>query len=89
MMLFYIIIVVAVLLWKGYYATLRAMNTYQQDRKDHDSLREYLLGNGATQWQSLQPFYLHAAQRALQPMAKQWQLWLALLLLGIVVVLLR
>ena len=77
MMLFYIIVVVAVLVWKGYYATLRAMNTYRQDRKNHDSLREYLLGNGATQWQSLQPMF------------KQWQLWLALLLLGIVVVLLR
>ena len=36
MMLFYIIVVVAVLVWKGYYATLRAVNTYRQDRKNHD-----------------------------------------------------
>ena len=89
MITFYIIVLVAVLAWKGYYASLRAMHTYRQDRQQHDSLREYLLGNGAAQWQSLQPFYLHAAQRALQPMLKQWQLWLALLLLGVVIVLLR
>ena len=45
MMTFYIIVLVAVLAWKGYYASLRAMHTYRQDRQQHDSLREYLLYN--------------------------------------------
>ena len=89
MMLFYIIVVVAVLVWKGYYATLRAMNTYRQDRQNHDSLREYLLANGATPFQSMCPFYRHALQRAFIPMAAQWRLWGGLLLLGAVMLLLR
>jgi ABC-type iron transport system FetAB permease component len=85
----YLVIVLAVVAWKGYYAFLRAMKSYKQDREQHDSLREYLLANGATPFQSMWPFYRHALQRAFIPMAAQWRLWGGLLLLGIVMLLLR
>ena len=45
----YLIILLAVVLWKGYYAWGRAVKTWHQDRQQHDSLREYLLANGATE----------------------------------------
>ena len=64
MIISYLIIVLAVVAWKGYYAGLRAMKSYKQDREQHDSLREYLVANGATKFQSLWPFYRHALQRA-------------------------
>lgn len=85
----YLIIVLAVVVWKGYYACMRAMKSYQLDRQQHDSLREYLLANGATPFQSLWPFYRHALQRAFVPMVAQWRLWGGLLLLGAVMLLLR
>ena len=44
----FLILVLAVVVWKGYYAFLRAMNSYRLDCQQHDSLREYLLANGAT-----------------------------------------
>ena len=78
----YFILVMAALIWKGCFAWKRGRRTYQRDRQEHDSLREYLLGNGATKHQSLQPFYRHAVQRALQPLIKQWRLWLILVILG-------
>ncbi len=81
----YLVVLLGVVLWKGYYAWLRARNCYRQDRQKHDSLREYLLGNGATQWQSLWPFYRHALQRAVIPMKDQWRLWLSLLVVGMLV----
>ena len=89
MMTFLVIVVVAFIAWKGYYASLRAMKSYKQDREQHDSLREYLLANGATPFQSMCPFYRHALQRAFIPMAAQWRLWGGLLLLGAVMLLLR
>ncbi|MCR5512498.1 MAG: ABC transporter permease [Prevotella sp.] len=89
MIISYLIIVLAVVAWKGYYALLRALKCYQQDREQHDSLREYLLANGATPFQSRWPFYRHALQRAFVPMAAQWRLWGALLLLGAVMFLFR
>lgn len=89
MLTFYLLLVLAVVVWKGYYASLRAINSYQQDRQHHDSLREYLVANGATPFQSLWPFYRHALQRAIIPMSAQWRLWGGLLLLGVLVLLLR
>ena len=89
MIISYLVIVLAAIVWKGYYAFLRAMKSYKQDREQHDSLREYLLANGATPFQSMWPFYRHALQRAFIPMAAQWRLWGGLLLLGIVMLLLR
>ena len=85
----FLILVLAVVVWKGYYAFLRAMNSYRLDCQQHDSLREYLLANGATPFQSLWPFYRHALQRAFVPMAAQWRLWGALLLIGVLVLLLN
>ena len=82
---FYIIVLVAALVWKGYYALKRGLKTWQHDRQQHDSLREYLLGNGATHGQSLWPFYRHALQRALLPLLSMWRLWLILLVLGVLV----
>ena len=82
---FYIIVVLAVLAWKGYYACGRGMRTYRNDRQQHDSLREYLLANGATVHQSVWPFWRHALLRASLPMLSQWRLWLILLLLGLLV----
>ena len=86
---FFIVVVVAFLAWKGYFAVRRAIRTYKKDREEHDSLREYLLANGATPFQSMCPFYRHALQRAFIPMAAQWRLWGGLLLLGAVMLLLR
>lgn len=89
MIISYLILVLAVVAWKGYYAFLRATKSYKEDRQQHDSLREYLLANGATPFQSLWPFYRHALQRAFLPMAAQWRLWGIVLILGILVLLLR
>lgn len=61
---FLVLVVVAFLSWKGYFAGCRAVRSYQKDREEHDSLREYLVANGATTFQSLWPFYRHALQRA-------------------------
>ena len=83
------ILILALLSWKGYYAWKRGINTWRRDRQQHDSLREYLLANGATPFQSLWPFYRHALQRAFAPMAAQWRLWGGLLLLGVLLLLLR
>lgn len=89
MMTAYLILLLAVVLWKGYFACQRGLKTYRQDRQNYDSLREYLLGNGATSWQSLRPFYRHALERAVIPMRAQWRLWLLLLVLGVIVALLK
>ena len=80
MMTAYLVLLLAVVAWKGYLACRH------NDRLMHDSLREYLLGNGATTWQSLWPFYRHALQRAFLPLLSMWRLWLLLLLLGVLVV---
>jgi ABC-type iron transport system FetAB permease component len=72
-----------VLLWKGYYAGCRGWHTYRRDRREHDSLREYLLANGATRQQALRPFVRHALQRALLPLVRQWRLWLVVLALAV------
>ena len=82
---FYVIVLLVVLAWKGYFALKRGIKTWRQDRRQHVSLREYLLGNGATEWQSIWPFYRHALQRALLPLLSMWRLWLILLVLGLLV----
>lgn len=87
MMIAYLILLLAVVAWKGYYAWQRAANTYRADREQHDSLREYLLGNGATQWQAMRPYYRHALQRAVIPLKSQWRLAVVLLILGMIVAL--
>ncbi len=79
MKVFYLLVVLSVLLWKAYYAWLRGVNTYVKDRRDHNSLFEYLLGNGATEKEALRPFLLHALDRAFRPLLSQWRLLLILL----------
>jgi hypothetical protein len=61
---FLVLVVVAFIAWKGYFAVRRAVRSYKKDREEHDSLREYLVANGASTFQSLWPFYRHALQRA-------------------------
>lgn len=83
----YILLVLAVIVWKGYYVWKRGTKTYRRDRQEHDSLREYLLGNGATRFESLRPFLSHALVRAFKPLCAQWRLWLILVVLGLLVML--
>ena len=85
----YLLLVLALVGWKGWHAWLRGRSAYQQDIQYHGSLLEYMLGNGATDWQSRRPFLRHALQRAFIPMARQWRFWLALIGLGVLVLLVR
>ena len=85
----YVILVLAVVLWKGYIAWKRGMRTYRRDLQEHDSLREYLLGNGASKRESVRPFVNHAVARALKPLCSQWRLLLILVVMGLLVVLLK
>lgn len=74
----YILLTLSLLLWKAYYAWRRGVNAYDNDHRDHDSLREYLLGNGATEFEALRPFVRHAMVRAFVPLKVQWRLLLIL-----------
>lgn len=85
----YVILVLAVVLWKGYFAWKRGMRTYRRDLQEHDSLREYLLGNGASKRESVRPFVNHAVARALKPLCSQWRLLVILAVMGLLVVLLK
>ena len=85
MTIFLTILILALLSWKGYYAWKRGINTWRRDRQEHDSLREYLLGNGATEREALRPFLSHALERAFWPLLKQWQV---LAVLAVLIVLL-
>ena len=85
----YVILVLAVVLWKGYFAWKRGMRTYRRDLQEHDSLREYLLGNGASKRESVRPFVNHAVAKALKPLCSQWRLLLILVVMGLLVVLLK
>ena len=82
----YLLVLLAVVLWKGYYAWKRGLKTYRKDRHDHNSLYEYLLGNGATHAEAIRPFMHHALVRAFKPLLGQWRLFLLLFLLGLFVI---
>jgi hypothetical protein len=84
----YLLFLLGIVLWKGFWAWKRGMRTYLKDRQDHDSLREYLLGNGATEWEARRPFINHALVRALNPLLSQWRLFLILGVLGVLIFLL-
>ncbi len=81
----YILILIAVILWKGFFACKRGVKTYHSDCYEHESLYEYLLANGASEFKARQPFLKHAIERALKPLLVQWRLFLLLLALGILV----
>jgi len=76
-----IIIILLFLLRKAYYAWRRGLNTWRMDMRKHNSLREYLLGNGATEAEARRPFLRHALARACRPLLAQWQQLVALLVL--------
>jgi hypothetical protein len=81
----YIIMVLALLAWKGYYAWLRGRNAYLKDMELYRSLWEYLLGNGTTVSEARRPFLKRALRRAFMPMLKQWRLWAGVAVIGILI----
>ena len=85
----YVVLVLPYILWKGWHAWRRTRATYQQDIAQHGSLREYLLGNGATTWQARRPFLRHAVERAWRPIARQWRFWLIVIALGVLLLILK
>lgn len=86
MKIFLLILVLGLLSWKGYYAWRRGYNAWRYDRQHHDSLREYLLGNGATEREAMMPFVRRALQRAFMPLVAQWRFWLVVVLLLIIAI---
>ena len=88
MKLLYLIILIALVAWKGYYAWLRGRNSYRKDMEQYQSLREYLLGNGATEGEARRPFLKRALRRAYQPLLRQWRLWAVVAAVGLLVFLL-
>lgn len=83
----YLIIVLCLLVWKGYYAWHRGRRAYSADMERYRSFYEYLLGNGATHRQARRPFFRHAVARAVLPMLRQWRLWLIVAVVGVLVML--
>ena len=82
-----ILFVMVLLLRKAYYVWRRALVTFRNDRQEHSSLCEYLLGNGAKEWETYLPFLRHAAVRAFQPLLGQWQQLLALVAILLILIL--
>ncbi len=81
----YLIILLALLGWKGYYAWLRGRRQWIQDMQQYQSLWEYLLGNGASVSEVRKLFVKRAQQRAFMPMLKQWRLWTVVAAVGILI----
>ena len=81
----YLIILLALLGWKGYYAWLRGRRQWMQDMQLYQSLWEYLLGNGASVSEVRKLFVKRALQRAFMPMLKQWRLWTVVAAVGILI----
>lgn len=81
----YLILLLALVGWKGYYAWLRGRRQWTQDMQQYQSLLEYLLGNGATLKEARKPFIHRALRRAFKPMLKQWRLWAIVAVMGILI----
>ena len=81
----YLILLLALVGWKGYYAWLRGRRQWMQDMQQYQSLWEYLLGNGATVSEAHKPFLKRALRRAFMPMLKQWRLWAVVAVIGILI----
>ena len=76
-----LIILVALLAWKGYHAWRRGRKTYVRERQEYQSLWEYLMGNG-TPWQTVRRVLLkRAIKRAVMPWLMQWRYWLLMAVL--------
>lgn len=82
-----ILIVTVLLLRKAFYVWRRGVATFRHDRQEHSSLCEYLLGNGAKEWETYLPFLRHAAVRAFRPLLGQWKQLLALVAILFVLIL--
>ena len=81
----YLILLLALVGWKGYYAWLRGRRQWMQDMQQYQSLWEYLLGNGATVSEARKPFLKRALRRAFMPMLKQWRLWAVVAVIGVLI----
>ena len=81
----YLILLLALVGWKGYYAWLRGRRQWTQDMQQYQSLLEYLLGNGATLKEARMPFIRRALRRAFKPMLKLWRLWAIVAAIGILI----
>ena len=81
----YLILLLALVGWKGHYAWLRGRKQWTQDMQQYQSLLEYLLGNGATLKEARKPFIRRALRRAFMPMLKQWRLWAIVAAIGVLI----
>jgi len=84
----YLLLLLIVILWKGYHAVRRGVKAYRQDLSEYASFYEYQIGNGVSHRKACRPFLHHALERAFSPLISQWRLFLLLLVLGILVFLL-
>jgi putative ABC transport system permease protein len=76
----YFIPVMSLLQAEALFVSRRGLSTYVLNRKEHQSLYEYLRGNGATELEALRPFVAKAMSRSIVPVLSQT------LLVGIVFV---
>lgn len=81
----YLILLLALVGWKGYYAWLRGRRQWTQDMQQYQSLLEYLMGNGVSLREVRRLFLRRALRRAFKPMLKQWRLWAIVAVLGILI----
>ncbi len=81
----YLIILLGLVAWKGWLAVDRGRRQWAQDMEQYRGLREYLLGNGATEREARRPFVKRALLCAVKPMAKQWRLWAIVAVVGVLI----
>ena len=85
MKIVYLILLLALVGWKGHKAWLRGRRQWTKDMQQYQSLWEYLVGNGATLKEARKPFLKRALRRAFMPMLKQWRLWAIVAVIGILI----
>lgn len=88
MMTAYIILLLAIALWKLYFVWRRGIRAYTRSMNDYSAFYEYQLGNGVPHDKARRPFVLYAFKKAFRPLLLQWRLFLLLAVLGIIVYLL-
>lgn len=81
----YLILLLALVGWKGWHAWLRGRRQWTRDMQQYQSLWEYLLGNGATIHEVRKPFLKRALRRAFIPVLRQWRLWAVVAAIGLLV----
>jgi hypothetical protein len=85
----YLILLLALVGWKGWHAWLRGRRQWTQDMQLYQSLWEYLLGNGLAVSDVRNFFLKRALVRAFKPMLKQWRLWAIVAAIGLLVFLIN